>query len=587
MADNWKVHLLSLLGFILLSLVMTFPVGFDAHNYLLAEHLDTTAALYNLWWFYQALVEMHTSPWFNPLINYPEGYSMVFYPIYFVYGLLSIPFQAILGTPEGIPAFFNFITVLSFILTGYFTFLLVRYLTYSSFGTARNSPAFISGLIFAFIPFRFWNISRCHVTCTEFLVLAVYLYLLAVEQKKRRHGIGLGVTLLLLVYSSPNYMIYLFIFILIHLGYLMARDRGLVLSIDFLKQAGIAGIIFIPLFLPLGLAVLRQLLEPSLAFVPPLKEQVEYSGNILGYLIPGSTQTLYRPLIHLLPAVDPDLSRSHGVGGYEIFPGYSVIALAAFTLIWWRPPRVWLWAITAILFFVLSLGPFLHVGKHDFLSFPLPHRWLSWFIPVFQVDRSPVRFIVMAELAIAIISGLGLASLLERFFQPWSRRVFLVGVGLLVCLEFFQAPLTLSAVPIPEFHQSLAKEPGDFSILDLPMLPDIYRYSGTYQTWHGKRLIIDLIGRQTDRSLFKDPLFFYLSEPLRWEVLSAGGKREAEAKLKAQIQRRRLRYVVMFTRFMEPDNIELTEKLLRRLGPEKEWDEGDIFIIFRFSVPKD
>ncbi|GEM_PF-1205999 len=586
MSGNWKIHSSSLLGFILLSLVMTYPMGFDAHNYLLAEHLDTTAALYNFWWFYQALVEMHTSPWFNPLINYPEGYSMVFYPVYFVYGLLSIPFQAILGTPSGIPAFFNFITVLSFILTGYFTFLLVRYLTFSSFGTAKNSAAFISGLIFAFTPFRFWNISRCHVTCTEFLVLAVYLYLLAVEQKKKRHGIGLGVALLLLVYSSPNYMIYLFIFILIHLGYLMTKDRGLVISRDFLKQAVIAGIVFIPPFLPLAIAVLKQLLDPTVTFMPPLKEQVEYSGNLLGYIIPGSIQTLYQPLIHLLPAVDPDLSRSHGVGGYEIFLGYSVIALAAVTLIRIRPPKVGLWAITGILFFILSLGPFLHVGKHDLFSVPLPLRWLSWFMPVFQVDRSPVRFVVMTELALAVIVGMGMASLSERFLQRWYRA-FLAGFGLLVCLEFLQAPLSLSAVPIPEFHRGIADEPGEFSVLDLPMLPDIYRYSGTYQTWHGKRLIIDLTSRQTDRRFFKDPIFLYLGEPLRWDALSEGEKRETEAKLKAEIQRRRLRYIVIFTRFMESDNIELALRLIRRLGPEKEWKEGDIFIIFRFCVPKD
>jgi hypothetical protein len=582
---NWKIHLLILSGYIVLAILMTWPMAFDAHQYILAEHLDTTAALYNFWWFYQAIFELHTSPWFNPLINYPEGYSMVFYPMYFVYGLLSIPFQALLGTPQGIPAFFNFITVLSFILTGYFTFLLARYLTFFSSGEADNPAAFISGIIFAFLPFRFWNISRCHVTCTELLVLAIYFYVLAVEQKKRRHGLGLGISLALLAYSSPNYLTYLFIFILIHLVYQILTDRQMILSKGFLKQAGLAAVVFIPLFLPLGIAVIRELLNPSLAFVPPLKEQVEYSGNLLAYLVPGSTQTFYKPLINILPQVDPDLTRSHGVGGYEIFFGYSVMALSALTLIYLRPRGIWFWAITALVFFVLSLGPYLHAGGHDLMSIPLPHRWLS-FIPIFKVDRSPVRFVVMAEMALALISGVGLAAISQRISRR-SYRLLTLGIGTIVCMEFFQAPLKLSAVPIPEFHRSLADEPGDFAVLDLPILPDIYRYSGTYQTYHGKRLIIDLTGRQSDRRGFQDPVFFYLSEPLRWDMLEPEDKTRVEQNLYSEIKRRRIRYVVLFTRFMEQDNIELTQKILRRLGPEKEWKEGDLFIVFRFDVPRD
>ena len=73
MMTNWKIHVASLSGYIVLGIMMTFPVAFEAHQYILAEHLDTTAALYNFWWFYQAIFELHTSPWFNPLINYPEN----------------------------------------------------------------------------------------------------------------------------------------------------------------------------------------------------------------------------------------------------------------------------------------------------------------------------------------------------------------------------------------------------------------------------------------------------------------------------------------------------------------------------------
>ena len=44
--------------------------------------MDAASAFYNIWWFHKAICELHTSPWTNPLLDYPYGYSMIFFPVW-------------------------------------------------------------------------------------------------------------------------------------------------------------------------------------------------------------------------------------------------------------------------------------------------------------------------------------------------------------------------------------------------------------------------------------------------------------------------------------------------------------------------
>ena len=63
--------------YFLLAIFMTYPLAFSYHRYPLFDHLEITVTFYNLWWQYWALFHLKINPWFNPIINYPDGYSMV------------------------------------------------------------------------------------------------------------------------------------------------------------------------------------------------------------------------------------------------------------------------------------------------------------------------------------------------------------------------------------------------------------------------------------------------------------------------------------------------------------------------------
>jgi len=577
MRQSLKGHLIALGGFLGLSLLMTWPLGFSAGAGVLGENLDLTAALYNLWWFFYAVVKLHASPWWNPLINFPQGYPMVFYPIHFPYGLFSLPFQILLPAPQGVTLAYNLALVLSFTLTGYFTFLLARDLT----GSARAGA--IAGLIFAFCPYHFWALSRPHVVSTEFLVLAALFLLRTLRSEKNAPALALGLALALLAYASPTYLVYFFLFAVLGGIFLLATERSILLRRSLIRQLLFSALVFVPLFLPLLCRMVGDYLGRAVPIRPEESLPLLYSGNLLGYFLPGNTQDLYHGAAARLPACLADLERPYGVGGYEIFLGYTALALALVGALRRRAAGAGLWIFTAVLFFLLSLGPRLHAGAHTFPAWPLPQAWFSAVLPILREDRSPVRYMVLTELSLAILAGFGLFALRDRLSNR-AHLALTMALGALVLAEFSQAPLPVSPLPIPAFYQRLADEPGDFAVLDLPLLPDVYRYSGTYQRFHHKRLVIDLTGRKSDERTRKDPLFRCLDIPAHFFSLSPPEQARAKAEILKEMAARRLRYVILFRRFLSPAQEDRLIQLLRRLDPVEERREDGSFVIFKFAI---
>jgi len=77
------------------------------------------------------------------------------------------------------------------------------------------------------------------------------------------------------------------------------------------------------------------------------------------------------------------------------------------------------------------------------------------------------------------------------------------GGGLLLALilfEYLPSPYPMSPPDTPPFYYRLAREPGDFAILNLPMNWDRPGYL-LYQTVHGKRLATGYISRDDPRTL--------------------------------------------------------------------------------------
>ena len=130
-----------------------------------------------------------------------------------------------------------------------------------------------------------------------------------------------------------------------------------------------------------------------------------------------------------------------------MFAGYAVLGLAALGLIAYRR-RAALWAVAALVFALLALGPVLHVGGQTQFAgigpIPLPYALLVRLIPVLRISRSVSRFDVVVMLALAMLAAMAAAWLLRRLgsIGRVSPPAVLVALALLgvIGLEYLAAP---------------------------------------------------------------------------------------------------------------------------------------------------
>jgi hypothetical protein len=151
--------------------------------------------------------------------------------------------------------------------------------------------------------------------------------------------------------------------------------------------------------------------------------------------------------------------RWRGSRGERLFPGVACLALAAVACV--RRPKGWVfYAAGALVLLVVSLGPQLTIGD---ATLPLPYAALFAHRP-FNALMHPYTFAAVARLALCVLAGLGLASLLRRPV-PWaSPLAVLIGF-----VEVAEPPLATRpvALGVPAVYHALdALPPGP--ILELP-----------------------------------------------------------------------------------------------------------------------
>jgi hypothetical protein len=178
----------------------------------------------------------------------------------------------------------------------------------------------------------------------------------------------------------------------------------------------------------------------------------------------------------------------------------GVIAIA----LWrhrFRPPAFW--TRVTIVFGLLALGPFIHVGGVNTF---VPGPWaLLRYLPVVGAARMPARFVAPAMMGFAVLFAVCLAHLTRAHGR--KEGVVLAAVGAALAFELAPAPRTLHSSEIPGIYRTVAQDRRDIRILELPVgfrdgessFGDFAAVSQFYQTFHGKRLVggyLSRIGRQ-------------------------------------------------------------------------------------------
>lgn len=524
----------ALIGYLLLTLALTYPLALHFTRAIPGDGFDGWQNYWNLWWMKTALLEQHTSPFFTDLLYYPTGVGLLFHTLNPFNGLLTLPIQLAFG----LFAAYNSVVLFSFAVGGVGAYLLARQVL----GAGRSRfAAFVAGVIFTFAPVHVAHLlGHMQVISLEWISFFVVYLLRALEGRRRpsrdldrtsdqgqgggrqgaAHNAILAALFLVLTALCDWYFV---LYCLIFSAAALVWHASVVRSA---RRALQGGLIIAAIWLIWGLALSPLLLpmvheaSQSRFMVPDPAHSRALSADLLAFITPQGFHPLWGEWARSQSAVF-----TASISEFTVFAGFTVLALAAWGLIagrgalfvaWGRhrrsadgPPqtgpfggRPGFWLFALAVFFVLSLGPVLHIGGRTALlpdggEIHLPYGWLARSVPFMEITRSVSRYDIMVMLALSILAAMGL----DRLRRGRGGRRWLAWAACAAVLfEFLPAPYPLSEPDTPSWYRMLAADARPGAVLNLPMNWDRPGYL-LYQTVHGKPLTAAYISREDPRTL--------------------------------------------------------------------------------------
>jgi hypothetical protein len=498
-----KLNLTVIFLYFLFTLIFTFPLflHISTSTPLADQQGDQFQSMWMFWWFKTALLNLNTNPLYTDFLFYPQGSSLIYHMPIFL-SLLALPFQYLFSSPANLIIGYNLILMFTFVLSGFGVYLLIKYLV------KDPVTAFICGLIFAFCPYRLWNLNHLNLLSTEWIPFYLLHLIRSVDGKLLKNTLWASVFFIFTFLSDFTCALFLALFTLIYLLFKLIKSRKQLLDKKLIKNSCIALFTAIAILSPL----LYSLSSTKVAWQPRTKESIMYSANLVGYFLPVKERSL------LGSSFLPSLHDYQGVAGEELFLGCTLLFLVLYTWIKLRQVRIKFWFFSSLAFLLLSLGQAIHIYNHSYNFKWLPYNLLYTYVPFFQIGRTPYRFSLMVSLCLIIFSSYGLTRLFNLSHTPHKKlsdlKNFLKGffvrkgmplvVVVLICLEFIMLPTNLIKVEVPECYQKIKDMQGEFAILEMPasftgtsFVANVYMF---YQTVHEKRVVNGFLTRASYHS---------------------------------------------------------------------------------------
>ncbi len=535
------ISFLVILFFIVYSLLATYPLVTGMEHYV--KNLGDP--LLNVWILNWDIHKFLTgaSNFFDANIFYPDTNTLAYSDHLIAQAVIALPVFLVTREPIFI---YNFLFILSFVLSGLGMYCLVFHLTGNRFG------AFLSGFIFAFCPFRFGHLGHLQVLTMQWIPFTFLFFHRFIEQNKILDLILLAVFFIFQALSCSYYAFFLSVVILISFIFLILNRKINRKKFLMLVSAGaLTGLILFPFFYPYykfkkEMQFKRNLSEVELYSARPSNYLATPTGNrLLGKLtekfVSGEAQ-LFPGITVLLLAVMATFrikgKKEEGEikkfrvkfnkildvfilfncllivvlqkwGGFDfktaLFnvsihslrnPVYICVFLVILRWLNSRDRKRFialsyrgnLYLTLALFSFIFSLGPAL-LGSDNQKLINLPYLFLYNHIPGFAGLRVPARWGCLVIFSLSVLAGFGV----KRVFNSFQKKqtVLKWGTGglflaLLIC-ESIYIPINYDKVNIetPYFCRWLAEQKGNFSIVELPMPVDASRvyYECMYMYW--------------------------------------------------------------------------------------------------------
>src|SRR6266403_1781441 len=242
--------MLVFLFYALLTVALTYPAVFFLRTKVLGGPADNFHFLWELWYVAHALFDLHKSPFLDPDVYVPFGFSLIrnqdlspgtvllFSPLTHFFGEIFT---------------YNFLVLMSFLLTAFGTYLLARELW------ANRAAAVLAGIIVGFCPYRFVDADGpLSIVSTEWIPF-FFLYLeRLISAPRLKNAVLAGVFFGLSAWTTWYYFFMVPIAAAFYVAFRIdwkasGKDLRRLLQLSFISL-GVALIFVLPFLIPYYLA---------------------------------------------------------------------------------------------------------------------------------------------------------------------------------------------------------------------------------------------------------------------------------------------------------------------------------------------
>ena len=486
-------HLPALLLFTVLTGMMAFPViDIMSRGGVPGWEGDNLYYVHSMWWWKHSLFELHTSPFVDPESFYPVGRENGRSELSASNTIAALPLTSVFGPVVA----YDVTILLTFVLTGFFTYLWVNHLT------GRRDAGVLAGVVAAFMPLRFAHMpGHLPLMTTQWIPLTLYAIEKFMERRALARGLCVGAGVAGVVLGSWYYGYALAIMLPVYVGLRtwrspVWRDRGWWIG---LAAAGAIALIVLSPFLYQMFT-----LQGEGALARSLAEMDSWSLNPYDVFLPNALHPLF------------------GDGVSRAFPrqralwveaGVTVgLVSAVLALVGWISARrrsaiaaalLGAWLVS----YVIALGPTLHwrdeqvrmpvpaalaqltartlIGGGDdaavgalrdrFMSvgmpIPLPSVFMYKFVPLTSSMRVMARFAVWTAFMTAALAAFGLIAVAGWAERRWGLPARGAVPVVLASLILFESLTVIPVEPLGPLavDRWLATQPEDVVIVELPV----------------------------------------------------------------------------------------------------------------------
>jgi hypothetical protein len=487
--------------YLVATLIFTWPLARDFGHALpaMAGDVDPLLQVFLVGWDLQSFASAPQRIYAAPIFH-PEPRALTFMDSMIGEAALAAPIYA---ATRNLPAAYNTVVVLSFVLSGWVAYRLVRL-----FGVSR-AGAWLAGFLFAFGSYRISNLSNLNQLQTELLALALYFLERARRRPETRWAWALAATFVAQCTLGWYYAMFLLVMIaLFAVGVWWVEGFRRPRRVPPSVVAAVVSALLVGGWMALPYVQQRRAMPE---FQRTLIQTILYSADLLDYgrtnqgnrlarLMHWPTQGLglWPGLVTVALAILAVVGRwtsSRGSAGAPRSGSFVARTAARFRAAGRRLHDAGRYLLLAVGSMVLSLGPLLKVNGR-WIKIAMPYAVL-FFLPGFQSLRAPSRLGALTLLACAVLAGLGYAAL-ERWWRArgWAPSWLFVTLLMVAAVDLWSSPIPMVEFPdrasMPPVYAWLARQPGVDAALVLPAPAAEYEERVT----HARRQVYGLYHRK-------------------------------------------------------------------------------------------